>query len=54
MPTPKPNESEKDYVSRCIPMVMGEGKTQEQAVGQCYGMYRQHKKAARNRGKKGK
>jgi len=49
MPTPNPNESEKDYVARCIPVVMKEGKTQEQAAGQCYGMYRSHRKAARKR-----
>jgi hypothetical protein len=40
MPTPKAGESEKDYVARCVPVVMREGKTQEQALGKCYGMYR--------------
>ena len=50
MPIPKPNESEKDYVARCIPhLIEKEGKTQEQAAGQCYGMYHHHKKAARKR-----
>lgn len=40
MPSVKKNESSKSYMSRCIPSVKKEGKTQEQAVGQCYGMYR--------------
>ena len=43
MPTPKPNESEQDFVSRCVPIVVGEGATQEQALGKCYGMYSSHK-----------
>lgn len=44
MPTPKPNESQKDFVSRCVPMVMNEGTTkdQKQAVAICYSMFRQH------------
>lgn len=45
MPKPKAGESEQDYISRCIPMVMKEGKTQEQAAGQCYGMWRGRKNA---------
>jgi hypothetical protein len=58
MPTPRPNESESDYVSRCVPYVMkNEGATQDQALGKCYGMYRNYKKGARKRaqheGKKG-
>lgn len=53
MPRPNPNESKSAYISRCISQVVGEGKTQEQAAGQCYGMWRSHRKAARKRGKKG-
>lgn len=44
MPTPKKNESQSDYVSRCVPQVVGEGRTQDQAVGKCYGMYKSKKK----------
>ena len=44
MPTPKKNESEEDFVARCIPVLIKEGKTQEQAVAQCHSMYRQAKK----------
>jgi len=54
MPTPEPKESEKDFVDRCIPIVMAEGKTQEQAAGRCYGIYRQYRTALRKRGRKGK
>ena len=54
MPSVKSGESEKDYVSRCIAYVIkNEGATQEQAAGKCYGLYRQHRKAARKRGKRG-
>ncbi len=45
MPAVKPHESQKEYVSRCIPYVMKhEGATQKQAAGKCYGMYRYKKK----------
>lgn len=45
MPEPKSGESESEFVSRCVTVVMGEGLTQEQALGKCYGMYRSHKKS---------
>lgn len=49
MPSPNAGESEADYIARCVPIVMKEGKTQDQALGQCYGVYRQqaegHRKA---------
>ena len=38
-PEMKPNESESDWMKRCVPFVMREGKTNEQAVGQCMGMF---------------
>lgn len=41
MPEVKKGESSKDYISRCVKHVMAEGKTQKQALGQCYGMLRQ-------------
>jgi len=53
MPEPKPNESEQDYVSRCIAYcIKNEGLNQEQAAGKCYGMYREHRKVARRRASK--
>jgi hypothetical protein len=33
---PKPNESEEEFISRCIPILIGEGKEQAQAVAICY------------------
>jgi len=40
MPTPRcSDESRSDWMSRCIPYVMDEGRTHDQAVGQCAGMW---------------
>lgn len=46
MPTPKDGESEKDFVSRCIPIVMKDGtaKDNKQASAICYSMYRNKNK----------
>lgn len=41
MPEVRAGESSKAYISRCVKHVMAEGKTQKQALGQCYGMLRQ-------------
>jgi len=50
MPSPKRNESEKDYVSRCIPFVLREpkhkGMKPDQAAAMCHSLYREHKKGA--------
>ena len=50
VPSVRPNESENDYVSRCITVVMGEGTAQDsaQAAAICHSMYRDHKKAQPN------
>jgi len=45
MPEPKEGESEQEFVSRCVPEVMGEGSTQEQALGKCYGIFRNANKS---------
>jgi hypothetical protein len=44
MPLPKKNEKQTEYISRCIKEVMNEGKTQEQALGKCYGMFKEYTK----------
>jgi hypothetical protein len=46
MPKPRPGESQKDYMGRCIPYVIKDGsaKSQDQAVAMCASMYRQHRK----------
>jgi len=40
MPKPTAGETEKDFVSRCIPEVMAEGTEQKQAIAMCYSMYK--------------
>lgn len=39
MPKPKPNESRSDFMERCVPMVMDEGKDRDQAVAMCSVMF---------------
>jgi hypothetical protein len=39
MPKPRPNEQKEDYISRCIPVVINEGKSREQAYAICQGMW---------------
>ena len=42
MPEIRNGESSKNYISRCIAhLIKKEGKTKDQAAGQCYGMLRQ-------------
>ena len=45
MPKPGKNESQKDFVSRCIPIVMDEGTAEDnkQAAAICYSMWREKK-----------
>jgi len=38
---PEAGESENDFISRCVKYVMAEGLTQDQALGKCYGMWKQ-------------
>ena len=49
MPTPQADESQEDFVSRCIPVVLEDGtaEDQEQAAAVCYSMWRE----AREEGK---
>lgn len=48
MPTPNKGESEKDFVSRCIPVVLKEGtaKNNSQGAAICHSMYKKHNKQA--------
>lgn len=48
MPTPKRNEDKSDFISRCIPELVGEGKKQDQAIAQCHSIWRQNKKEKAN------
>jgi hypothetical protein len=42
MPTPRAGEKQSAFIGRCVKQVMGEGKEQKAALGQCYGVWRQH------------
>lgn len=44
LPKPKPNESQSDFVSRCIEFAVGEGTPQNQAAGMCYSQWERSKK----------
>lgn len=35
MPKPRPYEKKDEYISRCIPIVIAEGKSKEQAAAIC-------------------
>lgn len=39
MPKPRPNESQDDFLDRCIPEVVAEGKDPDQAVAMCVAYY---------------
>ena len=45
---PKKGESERVFISRCIRYLRNEGKTQEQAAGQCYGIWRRSRHSRRD------
>lgn len=51
MPSPpKHGETKREFIDRCIPYLIREGKTKEQASGQCYRMWDSHsKKKAKNK-----
>ena len=46
MPTPNKNETQKEFVSRCIPYVMKEDTSRDskQAAAICYSIWRESKK----------
>jgi len=41
MPTIKPNEDRKEWLDRCIPILIEEGKDSDQATAICHSMYRE-------------
>ena len=36
---PNAGETQNDFIARCVSVVRNEGKTEDQALGQCYGMW---------------
>lgn len=47
-PTPQSGEEQSDFISRCIPIVVGEGVEQKEAVGRCFGIWASSKNKAFN------
>ena len=37
---PKPGESQSDFIGRCVPVFIDEGRPKDQAVAICYDMWR--------------
>jgi len=46
MPTPEPRETKEEFIERCIPIVIEEGKTPEEATAICHS-YWESKEAMR-------
>lgn len=44
MPTPHEGEDKNTFISRCIPMLIDEGKNQDQAVAICNSLWSEKKK----------
>ena len=40
---PRKEESEKNFIGRCVPVFIDEGRDKDQAVAICYDMWRKHK-----------
>lgn len=47
MPEVRSGELEKDYVARCIPVLIEEGKESDQAAAICHSMYKRHTNKAK-------
>lgn len=45
MPSVKKGEKQSHYMHRCVPLLIKEGKSKDQAVAQCLNMFREHWKA---------
>lgn len=39
MPKPKKNERKEEFIARCVPILLEEGKSKDQAVAVCYSMW---------------
>lgn len=44
MPNPMKGETEKEFLKRCIPTLIREGREQRQAIAICYSIYRRGQK----------
>lgn len=43
IPTPRPSETENEFISRCVSNEMNKGMTQDQALGACYAVWKEKK-----------
>ena len=43
MPKPRAEESKDDFMGRCVPMMMDEGKDKDQAVAACMNVFETEK-----------
>jgi len=41
MPKVKKGDKKPEFIQSCVKQLIGEGKTQEQALGECYGIWKQ-------------
>jgi len=49
MPSVEKGEKKNHYMKRCVPMLIKEGKKQDQAVAQCLNMFKEKWKAKGNK-----
>lgn len=42
MPNPEKGETERQFLKRCIPQLIEEGREQKQSIAVCYSLYRKH------------
>lgn len=45
MPTPNKGETKENYIQRCIPYLVKEGKPQDQAIAICHSMWKQKRES---------
>jgi hypothetical protein len=42
MPKPHKDESKEDFIGRCVPILINEGRDKDQAVAMCYSIWSEH------------
>lgn len=48
MPVPSSKETKNDFISRCVPIVINEGRSKDQAVAICYSIWKKHHPGAKS------
>ena len=44
MPVPRDNEKKEDFIKRCIPYIIKEGKSKDQSIAMCYSIWKNKNK----------